>query len=251
MSWSSFIAMGDSFTEGVEDELPNGELRGWADLVAGQLAAQSPLAYANLAVRGRLFAEIVEEQLPVTLRSQPDLVSFAAGGNDALRRKVDVHGIIKRCDNVVGTLRASGSDVIIFTFIDISRRLPVKSLIGDRVGAMNTIMRDMAKRHDAYLVDLYRDPAFHDTRMWSADRLHLNTAGHHRVAGHVLRTLGVPANPEWTAELPAFEPQPWVERRQTDLYWARIYLAPWLYRRVTGKSSGDGRIAKRPDLTPF
>ena len=29
-----FVAIGDSFTEGVGDELPDGRVRGWADLVA-------------------------------------------------------------------------------------------------------------------------------------------------------------------------------------------------------------------------
>jgi hypothetical protein len=29
----------------------------------------------------------------------------------------------------------------------------------------------------------------------------------------------------------------------------RIYLLPWIGRRITGKSSGDGRAAKRPEPT--
>ena len=29
-----FVAIGDSFTEGVGDELPDGVVRGWADLTA-------------------------------------------------------------------------------------------------------------------------------------------------------------------------------------------------------------------------
>src|SRR5690606_19259730 len=51
-----YVAMGDSFTEGVGDPdptHPNG-LRGWADRVAAALAAQTPdFGYANLAIRGR------------------------------------------------------------------------------------------------------------------------------------------------------------------------------------------------------
>ena len=57
LPWSRFVAIGDSFTEGVGDpeaDSPGG-LRGWADRFAEVLAEHnSDLAYANLAVRGKL-----------------------------------------------------------------------------------------------------------------------------------------------------------------------------------------------------
>ena len=31
--------------------------------------------------------------------------------------------------------------------------------------------------------------------------------------------------------------------------WVGKYLAPWLGRRALGRSSGDGRLAKLPQLT--
>ena len=53
----SYVALGDSFTEGVGDADPtsaNG-VKGWADRVAEQLGATNPeFRYANLAVRGKL-----------------------------------------------------------------------------------------------------------------------------------------------------------------------------------------------------
>ena len=51
--FSSYVAIGDSFTEGVGDELPDGRVRGWADQVALGLALASPepVTYANLAIR--------------------------------------------------------------------------------------------------------------------------------------------------------------------------------------------------------
>ena len=56
MRWRSFVAVGDSFTEGMNDITPDGRMRGWADLVAQRLAAQQDdFRYANLAIRGRLF----------------------------------------------------------------------------------------------------------------------------------------------------------------------------------------------------
>src|SRR2546423_2809204 len=88
--WQRYVAIGDSFTEGLDDVDPaTGYFRGWADIVAARLAAEVPdFTYANLAIRGRLFAPIVAEQLPVAQELRPDLVSFAAGGDDALRRGV-------------------------------------------------------------------------------------------------------------------------------------------------------------------
>ena len=39
---AAFVAIGDSFTEGLNDPDPGGGFRGWADLVAGALAARRP-----------------------------------------------------------------------------------------------------------------------------------------------------------------------------------------------------------------
>jgi len=33
--------------------------------------------------------------------------------------------------------------------------------------------------------------------------------------------------------------------------WAHVYFRPWLLRRLRGRSSGDGRVAKRPELEPI
>jgi hypothetical protein len=32
--------------------------------------------------------------------------------------------------------------------------------------------------------------------------------------------------------------------------WFFRYLSPWIGRRITGRSSGDGRVAKRPTYAP-
>ena len=42
----------------------------------------------------------------------------------------------------------------------------------------------------------------------------------------------------------------WAATRLDDARWAGAYFAPWVKRRLTGKSSGDNRIAKRPTLGP-
>src|SRR6187401_98037 len=86
--WRRMVALGDSFTEGIGDpepDSPNGH-RGWADRTAEVLSQQvDDFAYANLAVRGKLIAQIVEAQVEPAIALKPDLITFSAGGNDVIR----------------------------------------------------------------------------------------------------------------------------------------------------------------------
>ncbi|MFI0449611.1 SGNH/GDSL hydrolase family protein [Actinomadura sp. 6N118] len=248
-AWTSYAAIGDSFTEGVGDPRPDGTFAGWADLVAADLARLQPgFRYANLAVRGRKFGEVVAEQLPEAVRMKPDLVSFAAGGNDALRPRFTPQLLIERMDRVVGRLRTSGADVVLFLFPDMSVRLPLPGILKPRIVAMNQAYTEVAARHGAHLVDLFADVALQDPDMWSHDRLHLNAPGHRRVADHVLATLGLASLPTPTTPRPH---TPWHTRRAADLRWAGTHLGPWLHRHARGRSSGDGIRPKRPDLSPW
>jgi len=248
-----YVAIGDSFTEGMGDERPDGTPRGWADLVAAALAAgafaagDEPVHYANLAIRGRLFAPIVAEQVPVALELRPGLMSFAAGGNDALRRGFDPARLGAALDEVAGRLRATGADLLLFTFAPANRRLPGRGIYQARAEQANPVVAEIAQRHGARLVDLSADQLLGSPWYWSVDRLHLNTAGHHRVAAHVLDALGIEPDPAWWAA-----PGPGPRRSLVDdARWVRRHLAPWVHRRLTGRSSGDNRLPKRPNLGPL
>jgi hypothetical protein len=182
---------------------------------------------------------------------RPDLVSFAAGGNDALRRNFDGPALLARFEEVVADLRGTGADVIVFRFADLSRRLPGRRIILPRTSFLNDAAADVAARQGAYLVDLWSDEELSvNTAMWSEDRLHLSTAGHHRVAGHVLATLGLLPDPTWMDVPPSPRPPAWPLARAADARWAARYLAPWIKRRVQGRSSGDLVVPKRPGLAP-
>jgi lysophospholipase L1-like esterase len=248
----NFVAMGDSFTEGMNDPYPDGSYRGWADLVAARLAVeQGPdFGYANLAIRGRLVDQVIAEQLEPTLAMRPDLVSFAAGGNDVLRRKVDVRALVDKIDTVVGKLRATGADVILFRFADVAAILPGQRIVGPRAAALNDGVGDLAAEHGAYLIDLFADQAFYNPLLWSSDRLHLSPAGHRRVAAHVLNALGVGVEEDLMLVPPMPAPTPWLLARGADLRWAREHLVPWMGRHLRGHSSGDLVTAKRPALAP-
>ncbi|MBV9821387.1 MAG: SGNH/GDSL hydrolase family protein, partial [Actinobacteria bacterium] len=132
-----YVAIGDSFTEGVGDELPDGTVRGWADLVAeglagtaegtpeaaedtpeaaeggthaaeGVIQAGEKVYYANLAIRGRKLPAVLAEQVEPAIALRPDLVSVYAGGNDLMRPKVDLDALVATYAEALGRLRASG-----------------------------------------------------------------------------------------------------------------------------------------------
>ncbi len=254
----SFVALGDSFTEGMQDEFgPHGRHLGWADRVAAALAvATGGLRYANLAVRGRLLDEVVVEQVPVALDLAPELVSFHAGPNDALRPRTDVAAVLRRYDATVARLRDAGSDVLLFTVLE---RAGGTGRAADRLAGrfrgFNDAVRATAARHGALLVDVGPVDALHDRRLWHEDRLHLAPEGHARVAAAVLETLGVTDHdllggpPGWWREpLVAGAPR----RRATDLAadvrWVHRHFLPWVGRRLRGVSSGDGVRPKHAEL---
>ncbi len=253
MRWRSYVAVGDSFTEGMDDAYPDGTYRGWADLVATRLAAEAgpDFGYANLAIRGRLFPNIVAEQVPAALAMKPGLISFAAGGNDVLRRTFDADSFVPRFDAVVGELRAGGADVILFRFADVMARLPGQRLVAPRVTLLNRMVGEVAERHGAILVDLHADDTYLNPLFWGTDRLHLSAVGHRRVAAQVLTALGVGCDEEWLMVPPRPASTPWLAARAADLRWAGQHLAPWIRRRLTGRSSGDLVTAKRPVLGPI
>ncbi|MEV6303719.1 SGNH/GDSL hydrolase family protein [Actinoplanes sp. NPDC051861] len=254
MTWRSFVAMGDSFTEGMCDEYPDGTYRGWADLVAARLAVDSgpDFGYANLAIRGRLLDQVLTEQLEPVLAMRPGLVSFAAGGNDVLRPRVDLPALLGRAERAVERIRATGADVVLFRFADVAAHIPGgQRMIAPRAALLNDGIRDIAARQGAHLIDLFADDAFLHREMWNEDRLHLSAAGHRRVAGHVLAALDVGVQEDWMLVPPAPQPTPWRLARSADLKWAREHLAPWVTRHLRGQSSGDLITAKRPALAPI
>ena len=249
MSYRRFVALGDSTTEGLMDLYPDGRLRGWADRLAERLAELEPeLLYANLAVRGKLARQVRADQLEAALALQPDLASLLAGLNDLLRRHCEVAAVAAEIDAITGPLRDAGADVLLFTLPDPVQVNPLARSAAVRLRRLNAAVREVAARRGAFVVDLERAPVASDPRLWDLDRLHANPEGHRRIAAAAAHALGLPeADDLWTAPFP--EPFP----RRTAVshaLWAQRHFTPWLIRRLRGRSSGDGRTAKRPELAP-
>lgn len=260
----SYAAIGDSFTEGVGDPGPDGTYVGWADRFAVLLADQLPVLdgatnsdsprgefrYANLAVRGRLLDQIVEEQVPRAKKLAPDLVSFCAGGNDVIRPGTDPDDLAERFERAVAELTDAVGTVMVTTGFD-TRGVPVLRHMRGKIATYNVHLRAIADRYHCPVLDLWSLRSIQDRRAWDNDRLHLSAEGHTRVALRAAQVLGL--------ETPADPDQPWPPQAQRNTYevrrdniqWAREYLVPWIGRRLRGESSGDEVAAKRPDLLPL
>jgi lysophospholipase L1-like esterase len=250
VTYSSFVAVGDSFTEGMSDLLPDGSYRGWADLLAARLAAGQPgFRYANLAVRGKLIRQIADDQVDAAAAMRPDLVTLVGGLNDVLRPKCDVDAVCALLESCVERLvPACGQLVLMRSPI---RRGPVATRFLPRMEQLFGFVEELAARHGAVLVDLYGAEVLGDPRLWAADRLHPTAEGHERVAEAVWQALGHAAQSQWTRALPPAVPDRWAARRVSDLRFTREHLLPWIGRRLTGRSSGDGLHPKRPHLLAY
>lgn len=259
--YGTYVALGDSSTEGLDDPHPDGGYRGWADRLAEHLALRRPdLLYANLAVRGRLIGRVRAEQLEPALAMRPDLASVVAGLNDILRPRVAMSEVADHMEAMQRAFVDQGAAVISITLPDLSTSMPIARLVRSRVIAYNAALRTIAERTGAILIDLAANPVSADSALWSADRLHASSLGHTYVAAVVAEALGLPAagDPEElyaggpTADGPPATPptRGRVSVATTELAWAWRHLTPWVIRRLRGRSSGDLIEPKRPRLEP-
>ncbi|ERG63406.1 hypothetical protein L332_02940 [Agrococcus pavilionensis RW1] len=239
----SFVAIGDSFTEGVGDELPDGSVRGWADFVAAGLATAqgAPVRYANLAIRGRKLGQILHEQLDAAIALRPDAISINGGGNDILRPKVSIDHVGERLADAAHRIAAAGIRPIMLSGGNPSGVMPIGAVMQRRGDALARAVVSRVADLDAPYVDNWSDVELRSPRFWSRDRLHLNAAGHAHVARNVLRALGHPAPESWR-DLAAIS----TAEGRRDVAYYREFVLPWLGRRFTGRSSGDGRDPKLP-----
>lgn len=258
--WSRYVAIGDSFTEGLVDADPEQADRylGWADRLAGHLAdraasAGQELHYANLAVRGRLIADIVGPQLDAALAMGPDLVSIVGGGNDIMRPRVDLDGLAVQVDTAVARIRATGADVLMATPTD-PHQAGVFRALRPRQAVYTAHLLTIAQRHGAHIVNLWGMDWIQDWRFWGEDRIHPSGPAHQRLALEALLALGVPLPADtpahWRDPLPPAPATDWRQAWSEHGHWLREHAGPWATRRLRGESSGDAVAAKRPQLEP-
>jgi len=247
-----YVALGDSLSEGLCDPAPEGSAhpwRGWADRLAEGLAHAAaeqgePFEYANLAVRGRLLGQIVDEQVPAAIALGADLVILIGGGNDVLRPGVDVDAVTARLEAAVVRLTDAGATVILSTSYD-PRHAPLVRRTRGLAAVFAANVWSIARRRGALVLDLWGMTALQDRRLWADDRIHLTADGHRRVAAQALELLGLGGDPDWAVPLDPAPARTRGEAWRQDAVWVREHVVPWVGRRVRGRSSGDGLEPKR------
>jgi lysophospholipase L1-like esterase len=248
--FSRYVALGDSFTEGVGDPYPpspNG-LRGWADRVAVALAQTNPeLKYANLAVRGRRMNEILDEQIHTAVMMEPDLVTIYAGMNNLLLLRNDVDAMMARYAEGLKTLQQTGAVVLAFTAADLGTVPLIRRLRG-RAAVYNELLRGIADDLGLSLVDFWRYTEFRDARLWDGDRIHLSPLGHERFAAKVLDTLAV-SHDLSTRSAALLQSAPPVRDLRANLRWTAAFATPYIAKRVRLAKRGAGVDPKLTTLT--
>ncbi len=248
--FNRYVALGDSFTEGVGDPhptSPNG-LRGWADHVAYALSqANSELLYANLAVRGRRMDEILREQVQAAVMLEPDLVTIYAGMNNLLLLRNDVDAMMARYADGLKTLQQTGAVVLAFTAADLGT-VPLFRRLRGRAAVYNELLRGIADDLGMQLVDFWRYSEFRDARLWDGDRIHLSPLGHERFAAKVLDTLAVSHElTSRSAALPSSAPPS--RDLRSNLRWTAAFAAPYVAKRMRRTKPGAGVEPKLTTLT--
>ncbi|BDI21763.1 SGNH/GDSL hydrolase family protein [Herbiconiux sp. L3-i23] len=244
-----FVAIGDSFTEGVGDlnpTLPNG-VRGWADRVADRLARHQPgWQYANLAVRSKRLRQIDADQVPAAIALRPTLITVYAGGNDLLDVGTDVAALMVEYEAMVRDLAATGATLVLFTGYDIVAHPALKVFLR-RNRLYNDEVRRIAREVGAVLIDYWRFEEYANPRMWAPDRLHMSKRGHKRLAARVLDALDVPhtisAGP-WDPPAPR-SAREWLRDQHR---WTVDWLLPLVGRKLRRVTLGDTLSPRWPHL---
>ena len=231
------------------DEMVGGQYRGWADRVADEMAKHSDnFTYANLAIRGKLVNQVVTEQIPEALKfvtGKDTLISFHAGANDALRPGYDAAKTIGQYQEAVRTLAASGASLLLFTVLeDTGNKGKGSEIWKARFSEFNRAIHEVGAEVGATVSDANGLDFFSDRRFLAFDRLHMNAEGHRRLAQAVLAGLEKPYDKNWRDPLPPAKKKNKIVSGAITFAWIITFVIPWIWRRIRGRSSGDGRSGK-------
>jgi len=251
-NYSRYVAIGDSQTEGLWDGDDVVGVLGFADRLAVMVDSLYPgLHYANLAIRGKLVGDVLTEQVPTALEMRPDLITVCIGMNDVIQPGRSFGRALADLDEVYALLAASGATVVTTTFPNVAQFLPMGRLVSGRLSRINGAITAAARRHDFRLVDLYNAPSMRDVDTWDIDRVHASPKGHSLFAAAAAEALNLPgSNHDWAISGGGPRKLSFSDRTYGQMRWAQGKFMPWVWRRLRGMSSADGRVPKRPRLEP-
>ena len=187
----TYVAIGASDSVGVGANIPESE--GWVPVLHAHLPSGSRLV--NLGVSGTLLKQAVEQQLPVALDSDPDLVTVWLAVND-LNARVPLERYSAELNTLLGALRERTNAVILVGNVPDVSRVPVyqqvdRELMAREVARWNASIADAAAKNGAVLVDLHarwQELSEHPEYI-GRDGFHPSADGYRRLAEVFLDTL--------------------------------------------------------------
>ncbi|MEE2032434.1 SGNH/GDSL hydrolase family protein [Rhodococcus chondri] len=188
-TWTRYAVMGDSIAEGTGDASPGYTTSPWADRVAAALRTVHPdLDYLNTGRMGATSGRVVETQLSTVLEFGPDLIHITCGSNDLWSPEADLRRTADNLELLFSAAYDSGATVTTLTLAD--------AFVGedmlrmrDGVIAVNELVRNLAAKYGAVLLDLWNHPLRLRPELLSADRIHFTMNGHAVLASEMVRAL--------------------------------------------------------------
>ena len=188
MSWSTYVALGDSLTAGRGDEGRDGRPVGWAQRLADVIGVRTAVRcrLINLAVDGATVGQVLAEQLPAVAGYGPDLVSVTVGMDDIRVRGFDQLSFKADLGRLLESLAATQATVLTCTLPDITAIMTLSpDLAGvarERLRLASDIIREQAESYGARCLDAWAMPDVADPEFYAPDRVHLNSRGHQWMA---------------------------------------------------------------------
>ena len=188
MSWSTYVALGDSLSAGRGDEGRDGRPVGWAQRLADVLSVRTAVRcrLINLAVDGATVGQVLAKQLPAVAACRPDLVSVTVGMNDIRVRGFDELRFKADLGQLLESLAATQATVLTCTLPDITANMTLSpdlaEVARDRLRLVSDIIREQAQSYGARCLDAWAMPDVADPELYAADRMHLGSRGHQLMA---------------------------------------------------------------------
>ena len=218
-----------------------------SDVSKNSMVPSVAMRHADVVIHNNV--KSLSGELDKVLSQSPDaqFLSFHAGANDVIRPKYDPEKTISTYNSGVDKLVKSNASLMLFCVLeDTGARTKAAKIWQERFAIFNENIRRKAAEVGAILFDPNLDKFWQDTRFIDADRLHLNSEGHRRVAQAVLSRFDLPHDSNWRATLPPAKPDSVFKKVWNNVKWFITFAIPWMIRRLRGRSSGDGRSCKYP-----
>jgi len=193
-TWHRYVALGDSFTEGIGDPVEGFAKLGAMDRLAAAFRQSSPgLQFTNLAKSGLFVSEIREQQLETALALEPDFVTLVAGANDLLKGRFNAASWEQEFQILFHALSRSGAVVVTggVPNFPLLKTLKESHQVGMTriITKANTIMQRQAEQYQIIFIDAWSMSSLSNQEDWSLDGVHLNSRGYYTFAQEMIQVL--------------------------------------------------------------